>query len=144
MQLKPIHFESLPANFSFPNDYLTFLQTQPLPELSPWSFLLTEQQPGAREEIAQTYYDALRERCPERHLVPFAIAQETSGVYNDGFVVVACFDAKAEEPVVFIYDYAAEAEQTLAQPEHQSFSAWLEAAQAESTAYQSHASQAAS
>lgn len=40
-------------------------------------------------------------------LIPFAIASDESGFFNDGYVVLACFDGsdKSGDPKVYFHDY---------------------------------------
>lgn len=38
------------------------------------------------------YYRAMLTRYADKPLIPFAIIDDQSGLYNDGYVVLACFD----------------------------------------------------
>lgn len=92
----------LPAGFSFPKSYLAMAQSQSIPCLDPWNFLFSSM------PSTLNYYGAMLLKYPDKPLVPFAIIDDKSGLYNGGYVVLACFDGddKSGDPKVYFHDYS--------------------------------------
>lgn len=92
----------LPTGFSFPQSYLTLVHGHDLPDLEPWSFLCFTMAKSLN------YYGALLQKYSDKPLIPFAIAHDQSGFFNDGYVVLACFDGddRSGNPKVYFHDYS--------------------------------------
>jgi hypothetical protein len=120
----------LPEGFRLPTEYQRLVSENALPDAEPWFFL--SQDMGA----TLSYYGAMLQKFPGAFLVPFAMVNDQSGHYNDGWVVLACFDGcdKSENPRVCIYDYSrptsAPWDSTYA-----NFATWLAMAKKESARY---------
>ncbi|MCK3654701.1 hypothetical protein A4G19_02645 [Pasteurellaceae bacterium Macca] len=51
------------------------------------------------------YYDHLVRKYPNKKLIPFALAVDPSGVFNDGYVIVSAFEFNIKDQErIFIYD----------------------------------------
>lgn len=89
----------LPEGFKFPDQYLRLVKDNALPNIEPWVFLF--QNIGA----SLYYYGAMLQKFPDAPLVPFAVVNDQSGLYNGGWVVLASFDGrdKSGSPRVCIY-----------------------------------------
>jgi len=83
------------------------------------------------------YSAAMLLQFPEAALIPFAIIQDESGLYNDGWVVLACFDGRNKEGNlgVRIYDYSRPKFSPWDNFTYSCFSEWLSAAKEESSRY---------
>lgn len=92
----------LPDGFRLPDDYQRLVNENTLPDIEPWFFL--SQDMGA----TLSYYGAMLQKFPGSPLVPFAMVNDQTGHYNDGWVVVASFDGndRSANPRVCIYDYS--------------------------------------
>lgn len=105
----------LPDGFEYPQSFMTFVQSEPLPDLKPWWFL--HKYTGTPEAWLKT----VRQQYPNRQLVPFAKIEHTDDV--------ACFDASApsDDPVVhYVHAYALQGWEDRGHVVN--FDAWLEAA----------------
>lgn len=120
----------LPDGFRLPADYRRLVSEKALPDIEPWFFLSRDM--GA----TLSYYGAMLQKFPGSPLVPFAMVNDQTGHYNDGWVVVACFDGndRSVNPRVCIYDYSqpnrSPWERTCA-----NFAEWLATAEKESVRY---------
>lgn len=123
----------LPSGFRLAQTYVDLAVKNLLPDLSPWRFLAGDM------ATSLSYYGSLLQKFPGKTLVPFAIIQDESGIYNDGWVVLACFDGedKSGDPAVLIYDYFKPKIKPWENKSYNNFTAWLEAARRESDGYQS-------
>lgn len=122
----------LPIGFSFPDDYIAIAHEGA--KLDPWEFLCNDM------ATSLLYYGKLLKKFPGRNLVPFAIASDNSGFFNDGWVVLACFDGN-EKPhcsKVLIYDYSTPKITPWENKIFSSFGDWLESAKQESLEYIKH------
>lgn len=129
--IKPFLYELpiLPEGFQFPIDYLNVVLAGDV-DISPWRFLTKDM------ALSLFYYGSMLLKFPENALVPFAIIQDESGSYNDGWVVLACFDGgKGGGLAVRIYDYSRPKSSPLDNFYYSSFSEWFSAAQEESARY---------
>ncbi|MCF5622689.1 hypothetical protein, partial [Pseudomonas syringae] len=92
----------LPDGFKFPAEYLNVVLADELIDIEPWRFLSKDM------ATSLFYYSSMLLKFSEAALVPFAIIQDESGLYNDGWVVLACFDGECKEgnACVRIYDYS--------------------------------------
>jgi hypothetical protein len=130
--MKPFFFNLpiLPTGFVFPSAYETLAQ-QTAVDILPWRFLY-EDMPKSL-----SYYGALLQKFPDLSLVPFAIINDQSGTYNDGWIVLACFDGTNHlgNPPVYIYDYSNPRVSPVENNSYANFSEWLAAAQTESARY---------
>lgn len=92
----------LPQNFNFPKNYFQLVQGCEIPDLEPWRFLCFDM------PRSLNYYGAMLQKYPDKPLVPFAIIDDQSGSYNDGYVVLACFDGddKNGDPKIYFHDYS--------------------------------------
>lgn len=124
----------LPSGFSFPRTYLQLTQAQDIPDLEPWKFLFLNM------PSSLNYYGAMLQKYPDKPLVPFAIIDDPSGAFNDGYVVIACFDGddKSGDPKVYFHDYSNS--NRVDWPDRYSlanFTEWLRVAGEESARYKS-------
>jgi len=72
-------------------------------------------------------------KFPEAKLIPFAWINDQSGVYNDGWVILALFDAsESEEPRIRIYDCAHPKNTPWDNLSYLNFDDWIVAAKKES------------
>ncbi|WP_081262333.1 hypothetical protein [Ralstonia solanacearum] len=120
----------LPEGFSFPSSYLNMaLAAHPI-DIEPWVFMY--ENTGA----SLSYYGAMLQKFPDSPIIPFAMVNDQSGLYNGGWVVLACFDGsdKSGDPSVLIYDYSRPAN-TPWESVYANFSAWLAMAGEESARY---------
>ncbi len=130
--MKPFMFEPpiLPGEFLFPTEYLSIAASGLWPDLEPWSFLA--------HSMGQSliYFGDMSLKFPNLKLIPFAYINDQSGHYNDGWIVLACFDGSnsSGDPRVLIYDAS-----TRRSPDEnfvfQDFSAWLTSAEAETAQF---------
>ena len=131
--MKPFLFDCplLPDNFKFPEEYSVAAIKNILPEIEPWQFLAKDM------ATSLSYYGTLMTKFPDEPLIPFAIIDDESGVYNEGWVVLACFDGKDNSgtPKVFIYDFSTPKISPWENLTYDGFSDWLSAAREESRQY---------
>jgi hypothetical protein len=122
----------LPAGFSFPQSYIQLVQGHDVPNLEPWNFLCFNMAKSLN------YFGALLQKYPDKPLVPFAIVDDQSGFFNDGYVVLACFDGddKNGNPKVYFHDYS-NAKRVEWSERHSlaNFAEWLKVATEESERY---------
>jgi hypothetical protein len=101
---KAFFYESpiLPSGFALPRSYVELARAAISPDLEPWTFLFSSMARSLQ------YYGAMLLTYPDKPLVPFAMASDQSGYFNDGYVVLACFDGddRSGDPKVYIHDYA--------------------------------------
>lgn len=131
--MKPFFYDApiLPVGFKFPRDYESTVLTDVLPDIEPWQFLSRDM------PTSLYYYGSLISKFPERPLIPFAIINDQSGLYNEGWVVLACFDGtdKTGSPRVLIYDFSTPNKLPWENFSYLSFTDWLKVAQQESARY---------
>lgn len=131
--MKPfIYPESiLPLSFSFPSDYQEFVNGMNWPDIEPWTFLALDM------PSSLSFYGEMLLRYPDKPLIPFAKICDLSGFYNDGYVVLACFDGceKSMQPIVRIYDFSRPKVSPWENLSYATFNDWLAAAKAESANY---------
>ncbi|MHA6844520.1 hypothetical protein [Ralstonia syzygii] len=120
----------LPEGFGLPSSYLNAVLANNFIDIEPWGFLC--ENVGA----SLLYYGAMLQKFPESPIIPFAMVNDQSGLYNDGWVVLACFDGgdKSGDPRVLIYDYSRPASNPWDNV-YVNFSAWLAMAGEESVRY---------
>lgn len=121
----------LPDGFEFPANYEKLAEEGGWPDIEPWYFLALDM------PTSLSYYGNMLLKFPESPLIPFAKINDESGLYNDGFVVVACFDGSDQngQPKVRIYDYGRPTKSPWDNLSYPNFDAWLEAAKNESSRY---------
>ncbi|WP_066732231.1 hypothetical protein [Cupriavidus sp. D384] len=126
----------LPPGFILPREYIELVTFNRLPDLQPWRFLAKD------VPASLSYYGRMLQGFPERPLIPFAMIDDQTGFYNDGWVVLACFDGTdtSGEPSVFVYDYATPKTLPWENLSYDNFTTWMEAAQVESLNYKSELS----
>lgn len=131
--MKPFLYDLsiLPDGFQFPADYLDVAMAGEGLDIEPWRFLSKEM------ALSLSYYGSMLLKFPGTALIPFAIIQDESGLYNDGWVVLACFDGgdRAGNPAVKIYDFSRPKFSPWDNLGYPSFSVWLKAAKEESARY---------
>ncbi len=111
----------LPKEFKYPDSYLEYINLE-IPDLDPWHFYY---------DGLQFAYDGLRQRYPNRVVVPFARRGD-----NDD---VACFDASASVgslSIIIIHDFATPGWEN--RGVLKSFDEWVELAKRESDEYKSY------
>lgn len=129
---KPFLFDEplLPDGFEFPKRYIEFAQKNSWPDLEPWSFL------ALNKTDYLSYFGLLLLEFPDAKLIPFALINDQSGLYNDGWIVLACFDAsKLKEPCVRIYDGEHPKNTPWDNFSYPDFDTWLISAEKESVRY---------
>lgn len=112
----------LPAGFSFPSDYLSFVKADKRPDLGPWWFLCD------MPSVADFWINELERQYPGRMLVPFAKLEHTDDV--------ACFDgfdSSGNPRVHYIHAFASVGWEKRGVVD--SFSDWLEQAEKDRRAY---------
>ena len=122
----------LPAGFIFPKSYLDLAKDQHIPRLEPWEFLFNNM------PRSLNYYGAMLQKYPDKPLIPFAIIDDKSGFYNDGYAVLACFDGddSSGDPKVYFHDYLNP--KRIDWPDRyslQNFAGWMRVAREESARY---------
>jgi hypothetical protein len=112
---------SLPNQFRYPETYIKFISKE-FPNLDPWHFFYSK---------LQYRYDGLKQRYPQRIVVPFARRGD-----NDD---IACFEASepSDDPnVIIIHDFASEGWENRGKLEN--FLAWVKLAKAESNEWETN------
>lgn len=131
--MKPFLYDLpiLPDGFQFPIDYLNVVLTDELLDIEPWRLLSKDM------AASLFYYGSMLLKFPGAALVPFAIIQDESGLYNDGWVVLACFDGGGKEGSsgVRTYDYSKLKLSPWDNLAYSGFSEWFSAAKEESSRY---------
>ena len=128
--IKPFLFNEplLPAEFKFPKKYMDLIEDGLWMDLEPWSFL------AASKPLSLSYYGDMLLKFPKVTLIPFAYISDISGLCNDGWEVLACFDSSSTqiEPCVIIYDYSCPENSLWDNFYYETFNDWVAAAQKES------------
>lgn len=131
--MKPYLFKDpiLPEGFSFPAEYEKLAIAGDLPNIDPWHFLAFDM------VLSLSSYSWMLLKFPDRPLIPFARICDPTGFYNDGYVVLACFDGTdiSGQPKVRIYDFGKPKDSPWDNLSYANFEDWLEAAQHESSRY---------
>ena len=131
--MEPFFFRGsiLPAGFSLPTTYEQMMVSGEMPSIAPWEFLCMDM---AR---SLSYYGDMLLKFPNSPLVPFSIISDQSGFWNDGYVVLACFDGSdlSGDSKVRVYDYERPKISPWENMSHPNFLAWLEDAKKESALY---------
>lgn len=123
----------LPENFRLPEQYINAATGDDFEDLWPWKLMSEDM------ALSLSYFGSMLLKFPDKYLVPFAIINDESGVYNDGWVVLACFDGLdlSGNPAVRLYDYSRPKISPWENMGYQSFSEWLGAARQEALDYRS-------
>jgi len=127
--MKPFLFNEplLPGGFEFPKKYIGFALNNSWPDLEPWSFL------ALNKAESLSYFGRMLREFPDATLIPFAWVNDQTGHYNDGWVVLACFDAsELGEQRVRIYDCQRPKNTPWDNFSYKNFDEWLAAAKKES------------
>ncbi len=131
--MKPFLFDEplLPEGFRFPQEYEALINASTWPDLEPWTFL------AADKALSLSYFSHMLTKFPAVPLIPFAIINDESGFYNDGWVVLACFEGNdlSGQPTVRIYDSGTPKSTPWDNLSHINFSEWLDAAKKESARF---------
>lgn len=112
-----LNADNLPEGFIYPNTYSNLVLTKDI-RIEPWHFYYSE-------KTLKFHYNGLKERYPDRTLVPFARRGD-----NDD---VACFDGtdiSGDPRVIIIHDWASPGWEN--RGEFKNFLEWLECAKQES------------
>jgi hypothetical protein len=132
--MEPFFYKNpiIPARFSFPRAYESMVMSGAWPQIEPWTPLASDMPKSL------SYYGDMLSKFREAPLIPFAIICDQSGFWNDGYVVLACFDGSdlSGDPVVRIYDYGRPKKSPWENMSFPNFLIWLEAAKEESKRYQ--------
>lgn len=91
----------LPKEFSFPKNYIEIAKNHSVINLNPWEFLYNDMAKSLY------YYGSMLTTYKDRFLIPFAMTNDLSGLFNDGYVILACFDGNdySGDPKVYFHDY---------------------------------------
>jgi hypothetical protein len=83
------------------------------------------------------YYGSLLIKYPEQPLLPFAMIHDVTGFYNNGMIVLACFDTTdlSHNPSVRSYDFSKPNLSPWENIFYDDFNDWLKAAKIESHHY---------
>lgn len=100
-------------------------------ELWPWRPL------DICSDTAYRYSVMLHERFPDIKALPFGWINDESGLYNDGWVVLALFDLNRQDERVMIYDCQTK-KSPLINFFYASFEDWLESAEKEAKECQNY------
>lgn len=128
----------LPDGFRFPQSYVDAVNRGHWPDIEPWSLMALDM------PSSLSFYGGMLLKFPDVPLIPFAKICDPTGIYNDGYVVLACFDGrdKAGEPAVRIYDFGRPKVSPLENLGYSNFSDWLAAAKSESARYKAEQDEA--
>lgn len=131
--MHPFMFDGpiIPQSFILPKDYIDLFIQKNLPEIEPWRFLAYDM--GA----TLYYYGSLLMKYPDQPLLPFAMIRDETGFYNNGMIVLACFDAtdRSDNPCVLSYDFSTPNLSPWENIFYDDFNDWLQAAKIESHHY---------
>ncbi len=123
----------LPSNFVFPQSYIDTVSLSNMIDIEPWSFLCRDM------GMSLSYYGSLLITYKDHPLIPFAIADDQSGLFNDGYIILACFDGcdKSSEPKIYFHDYGHSGKSLSWDKRYHlnSFAEWIELAKKESAQY---------
>lgn len=121
----------LPHRFKLPQDYIDFSISGTSQDLCPWMILSVDM------ATSLYYFGSMLLKFPNTSLVPFALISDESGIYNDGWVVLACFDGEnfSGNPMVRIYDYSTPQISSWQNRSYDNFLDWLEADKKEAADY---------
>ena len=132
-KMHPFMFDGsiIPRGFHLPQDYIDLLTKENLTEIEPWNFLAHDM--GA----SLYYYGSLLIKYPEQPLLPFAMIHDVTGFYNNGMIVLACFDTTdlSHNPCVRSYDFSKPNLSPWENIFYDDFNDWLKAAKIESHHY---------
>ena len=112
----------LPKGFSFPETYEAMILDGSWPDVEPWVPLAMDM------PSSLTYYGAMLLKFKQSPLVPFAIIKDEDGFYNDGYIVLACFDGAdlSGNPKIRIYDYGKPMMTPWKNKSYSDFDEWIE------------------
>jgi hypothetical protein len=121
----------VPEKFIFPNRYIDIGHGREIGDTSPWKFLFND------PVLSVFYLGSMLVKFGDHPLIPFAIAEDDSGLYNDGSVIVSCFDGldQTGSPTILFYNYATPKKKTSDLQRIGSFDEWLEYAKREAERY---------
>lgn len=138
--MKPFLFKEplLPDGFHFPASYQDLADSGGWPDIEPWRFLALDM------PMSLSSYASMLLKFPDRPLIPFAQICDPTGFYNDGYVVLACFESTdaTSEPCVRIYDFGNPKKTPWDNLSYKTFSEWLAAATQESLRYKAERAEA--
>jgi hypothetical protein len=120
-----------PKGLVLPKSYVDLIEGRSLPDIDPWRFL------AESRDLSIYYYEDMRKRFSQAPLIPFAWINDQSGEYNEGWVVLACFEASPQSVsnCVRIYDYGVPKVSPWQNLSYASFEEWLAAAKVESARF---------
>ncbi|QBG97572.1 hypothetical protein [Xanthomonas oryzae] len=131
--MKPFLFNEplLPEGFRFPSEYEALINSTSWPDLQPWSFL------AADKALSLSFYSEMLIKFPASPLIPFACINDQSGFYNDGWIVLACFEVNqlTAQPTVRIYNGGTPNKTPWENFSYDSFIEWLYVAKEESVRF---------
>jgi hypothetical protein len=121
----------IPENFKFPNRYIDISHGKEKEISDPWKFMFKD------PVLSIFYLGSMLIKFSDHPLIPFAIAEDGSGLYNDGSVIVSCFDGldQTGSPKIFFYNYAIPKKKISDLRQIGSFDEWLEYAKREAERY---------
>ncbi|MEK9495064.1 hypothetical protein V2H77_01015 [Photorhabdus sp. P32] len=123
----------LPKGFKLPAEYVSLAERCIAIDLEPWTFLYNDM------ATSLSYYGAMLIKYKDKPLIPFAMVNDQSGFYNDGYIILACFDGHDlnGDPKIYLHDYSNISKEISWNERYylENFSAWLELAKEESARY---------
>ncbi|MCO6538486.1 MULTISPECIES: hypothetical protein [Gilliamella] len=128
----------LPNGFAFPKSYVDTVKNNNIIQIEPWSFLCQD------IGMSLSYYGSMLIKYTNHPLIPFAIANDQSGFFNDGYIILACFDGNdtSGDPKVYFHDYGYSGEEPSWENRYHldNFLTWFELVKAESAQYKAERS----
>ncbi|MDF7671073.1 hypothetical protein PT276_07690 [Orbaceae bacterium ESL0721] len=123
----------LPEGFIFPQTYIDTVINSPDLNLEPWTFLCRDM------ATSLSYYGSMLIKYPDHPLIPFAIVNDETGYFNDGYVILACFygNDKNGDPRVYYHDYGSRNKDIAWDKRYYltNFTSWLETTKEESAQF---------
>lgn len=130
----------LPKNFVLPESYINLMKRNDFIDIEPWSFLYDDMNDFLN------YYSSMLSEYKDHPLIPFAIANDQSGLFNDGYIILACFDGNDNtgNPKVYFHDYGYHGELPSWDKRYylDNFLVWLEVAKGEAAQYKAERDEA--
>ncbi len=118
----------IPEGFKFPEEYITLAKTNPSIDLEPWKLLFNSM------GTSLSYYGDMLKKYEDKPLIPFAVFVDESGIIDEGYAMLACFDVddRSGDPIVYLHNYEKKEYPIWSKRYHiKNFTAWLKRAEKE-------------